>query len=172
MSQLSDLVGAGLSDVLPEYTLSPWSLCEYGDAEVEFTREHIRNAAIAGQGLPPEVAKMLIDAAMSDAVKSAFVWGRIEFDRRLLATSTLPFRLWLSLRQSHPKLTREQAAALLTRENAANVNRAILELLGFAYEGDKPKKTDGQPSKSNSTGRPSSEPSGESADSATAKSGG
>jgi hypothetical protein len=41
------------------------------------------------------------------------------------------FLLWLVARIASPKLTREQAKELITRENEVEVQRGVLEALGF-----------------------------------------
>jgi hypothetical protein len=159
MTEMAELIGAGRSDVLPGYVLKPWRLIEYADAEQEFAQRHLRAAGEAAKDLPREVADRVIALALADVKRGDFSWGVSNFDRQLFLASNLPFVLWLSLRQNHAKLRREQAAELLTEENRGPVQKAILELLGFDFAAAPKKKPEatGSPSPGDSA-LPTSEP--------------
>jgi hypothetical protein len=133
MTELAQLAGAGRTDVLAGYELKPWRLIEYADAEQEFAQRHLRAAGEAAKDLPKEVADRVIALALADVKRGDFSWGVSNFDRQLFLASNLPFVLWLSLRQKHPKLKRVETAELLTDENQGVVQKAILEMLGFDF---------------------------------------
>ena len=68
---------------------------------------------------------------MADLVGGAFNYGRAGFDAMCFSSSALPFLLWVALRQATPAIKPAEAAALITRENEAEVSRAVLAAMGF-----------------------------------------
>jgi hypothetical protein len=122
-SPLAALTGAGRTDVLPGYTLSPWTLA------------------------PPEFAQAMISKALDDVKIGEFQWGRAAFKLNVFAATYIPLMLYLSLRGRHPDITRDKAAALLTDENRNTIHRAILENERFiiAKKKDEAPTTTGQP---------------------------
>jgi hypothetical protein len=166
-SPLAALTGAGRTDVLPGYTLSPWTLRDYGEMESEFARNYLATVCNAAASAPPEFAQAMISRALEDVKIGEFQWGRAAFKLNVFAATYVPLMLYLSLRTRHPEITREKAAALLTDGNRNMVHRAILENERFYVA---KKKDDAAPT---TTGQPlgpqsSNDAAGE--DSATEKS--
>jgi hypothetical protein len=131
MSELSKLTGAGNTTALPGYTLSPPGLRELGEAEAEFTQTYIADAAASTKVFDPETRKLYAEAAMEKVASGRFNYYGPGFRSCCLTARQLPFLLWLVTRIASPKLTREQARELITRENEVEVQRGVLEALGF-----------------------------------------
>jgi hypothetical protein len=131
MSELSKLTGAGNTTALPGYTLSPPGLRELGEAEAEFTQTYIADAAASTKVFDPETRKLYAEAAMEKVASGRFNYYGPGFRSCCLTARHLPFLLWLVARIASPKLTREQARELITRENEVEVQRGVLEALGF-----------------------------------------
>lgn len=155
MSELSNLTGGARSDVLPGYVLSKLGLAEYGECEDEFGRKYIATVALGVSKLPAESRKEWIDIALAKVATGQFNWGRPEFDRQSFASSHLTFLLYVCLKVHHGDITRQKAASLLTSENEGNVQRAVLEKMGYRF-GEDPKNDLAEAKKEPSTGEPSS----------------
>lgn len=168
-SPLAALTGAGRTDVIPGYTLSPWTLRDYGELESEFNRAYIADAAAASANLPPELADKLLVKALEDVRAGCFNWGRTTFTLKMLSATSLPVLLYMSLRNSQPNVTRAEAASLVDLTNARRVHAAILELEGYGGRTKKNEAAGATVATSPNAGTPSSPPS-ESADSVTTKS--
>ena len=156
MSQLSDVIGATDSSVLPGYVLSKFALEDYADAEAEFARQHIAIAAEGTAHLSPKVQDRFAAKALADIKAGCFAWGMNEFDIQTLTRTQVPFLLWLSLRARHPGITRKEVAKLVTFENREAIHRALLDCIRFVYQTKKAPPVEKQ---SQSTGGPSSKPS-------------
>jgi hypothetical protein len=146
-SPLAALTGAGRTDVIPGYTLSPWTLRDYGEMESEFARNYLSTVCNAAATAPPEFAQAMISKALDDVKIGEFQWGRAAFKLNVFAATYIPLMLYLSLRGRHPDITRDKAAALLTDENRNTIHRAILENERFiiAKKKDEAPTTTGQP---------------------------
>jgi hypothetical protein len=150
MSELSKLTGAGNTTALPGYTLSPPGLRELGEAESEFARDYIASVAAGAKSADPEVRKELLAAATERVANSHFNYYGPGYRLCCLSARHLPFLLWLVARIESPKLTREQAKELITRDNEGDVSNAVLEALGFDtrpnVKAEKPESTPTSPS--------------------------
>lgn len=131
MSELADLTAPPGADVLPGYTLSPFRLWQYAEAETEFARAHVALAGAAAVGMPSSIQEVTVRAALQDVAEGKFNYGADCFDRKALAQGSTPYLLWLCLRPKHPKITRPAAEALITPENEEAVYREVLLLMGY-----------------------------------------
>jgi hypothetical protein len=150
MSDLAELTGAPRADVLPGYTLSMFGLSDFGEAQREFEIAHVAMAGKAAIDLPKQVGQTVIDRALNDVAEKKFAYGKPLFDRAAFDPAHLPALLHICLKTKHPNITRGQAKALLTRENEYDVQRSVLEQMGFDFE-QKP-KNDQTPAENQSTG--------------------
>lgn len=162
MSELSKLVGAPRTDVLPGYTLARARLSDFGQAEEEIERRHIAKAGGAAVGLPDAIADKIIAAATEDVAQGRLKYGRKAFDAHALAPTSTPFLLYLTLRHSHPDMTRDMAASLITEKNETAISRAVLIQFGYDFSAEVEPKNAGEgktpPAQTGTTSSPSSEP--------------
>jgi len=135
MSELAELTAPARADVLPGYTLSPFRLWMYAEAEVEFARSHVAIAAAATVGLPTSIQKIIVEAALEDVAEGKFNYGADCFDRKALADSATPYLLWLCLRPAHPEITRPKVESLITKENEDALYREVASLMGYNVGG-------------------------------------
>lgn len=134
MPDLADLVAAPQTgDVLPGYTLSVAGLVELATAEREFEKRYRIGAMADAAEMPEPGSTRLTEVAEALIARRYFCYGAPGFRANLFATQSIPFLLWLVLRPRHPKLTREQAAALIKPENETAVHRAVLECFGISF---------------------------------------
>jgi hypothetical protein len=133
LSELAKLTAAPREDILPGYKLWPAGLLDYAVVEEHLARQHLTLAASASVGLPDDVASLLIHAATDDVAAGRFKYGRAAFDAHVNPKSMTPFLLHVLLRREHARITRDQAAALITPDNEADVRRGVLELFGYAF---------------------------------------
>jgi hypothetical protein len=158
MPTLSDLAGAGRSDVLPGYVLSPPRLREWADAETEAAASYIRAVRQSCIGLPAEVSVALMQQSLDLVAAGEFGMGMPKLDAYLRSATAAPFILWLCLRVKHPQVSRDKVDDVTSGVAEEDVARAVLELWGFLPTGGAKKKTVSE-SSNQSTGGESSKPS-------------
>jgi hypothetical protein len=130
MSELSKLTGAGNTTALPGYTLSPPGLRELGEAESEFARSYLADVTAGAKDSDPETRKSVLKEATLLVANSHFNYYGVGFGLACMSARHIPFLVWLAARINKPDLTREQAEALLTRENEPAISRVVLEIMG------------------------------------------
>jgi hypothetical protein len=162
MSELSKLVGAPRTDVLPGYTIARARISDFGQAEEEFERRHMAKAAAAAIGLPEETADKLIKAATDDVANGRFKYGRWSFDAHAKSPTSMPYLLFLLLRHAHTEITRDMTESLVTTENEAKLSREVLIQFGYGFEKADSKNGEGVKSQPEPTG-PTSSPISDSA---------
>lgn len=131
MSTLHDIIGSGVTDILSGYTLSQWTLKEYGLAEKYFERQYLTNIEEASRDMSPMIRTSMIRMAMDDVKSKAYSYGTDYFGVSMLNLSNLPYLLFLSLRKLHPNITPEKAESLVNEENEAKLYSEILILQGY-----------------------------------------
>ena len=126
------------ADVLPGYELSPFDLMMLGQVEQELELQYTQKVTFAMATAPEEFRDQGIRAVCDDLIFKRLAYGRPAFDAQVRSLENLPFLLWVSLRQKHKKITRQEVRALITPANEATLYKTVMELLGIRWPSTAP----------------------------------
>lgn len=130
MIELSELTSVGDTETLPGFTISPFDLQSYAIVENHLKSQHLARMAEATASLPEQDATAMRRSAEATVASGAFAFGGPLFEKRVVEYTMLPFLLWVSLRITDAKISKQQAAALITRQNYAPIREAVLDAMG------------------------------------------
>jgi len=119
--------------VLPGHILSTFRLKQLRMAEDFFAGRALQVAGAAGVSQSQVVADHIISAAMRVIAAGLYSYGSDGFKSQTVLPTSLPFLLWVCLTIENPKVTQDEAAALITDENESALTRAVLEMLGYSF---------------------------------------
>jgi hypothetical protein len=118
---------------LPGHILSSFRLKQLRMAEDFFAGRALQVAGAAGINQPAPVADRIMSAAMGSIAAGLYSYGSSGFKSQSVISTSLPFLLWVCLSVENPKITQDEAAALITDDNEATITRAVLEMLGYSF---------------------------------------
>lgn len=118
-------------DILPGYSLTGWSLIDYGIIEREVSKQYLRTIADSVTGDSSPNAVSMLRMAMEDVKRGNTRYGSLAFEDFVLSTSSIPFLLWIGLKKFQPTISQDHAFKLLTDDNQMEVYKAILTLNGY-----------------------------------------
>ena len=141
-----------------EYRLSPLELDDLAEAEqhvaaIPFERAKRQMEALGDQ-LTPEARKMILDNAAKAAEECSITSAA--FLRFISSVEGTAYLLWLSLRRSHPDITRKEAASLISVDNLEDWQKRLDDLSGLTAEADSPNPTESPEPQGRPTGATSS----------------
>ena len=124
-------------DLLPGYILSPFSIENFEQAEMEFSRKHLAVTHAAAETATDRIAEMMLRIANNDVANRRFAFDTPGYRACAFSNTSLPFMLWLSLQARHPKITLAEATALIKDENEGKLRMGIFELQGYKKPAEK-----------------------------------
>jgi hypothetical protein len=131
ITDLQELASSGNSAVIAGHTLRAPRLIEWADAEIEANRNYLQSVALAAAELPEGVRQGMHARAVDNLKDHPLVFGSAGFDAWALSAGALPILVWLSLRISQPKVSRQQAAQILSSGDGDAIARAVWDLWGY-----------------------------------------
>lgn len=131
MSQLSNLTGAGRTDLVPGYVLSPPRLREQAIAEDAFPRWYLNRIERGTRKLNPELRQAMLRTAAVDVRDGYFTVGMPGYDAMAMSAKGTALMFSLSLRVKHPQVTSEEAGKLFDAADESKITAAVQELWGY-----------------------------------------
>lgn len=142
MSQLSELTGTGVPDVIPGHVISPVDLDQM--AAVELYLESLHRASCENDAVPMNEkqrnsARQQADAAIASGLLSA---ESPFFNGHMNRKSIVQFLLWINLRVATPGITFDETKKLLKKLTDGRfhqhpyfwkIRKAVLEKWGFNF---------------------------------------
>ncbi|HEX4123800.1 MAG TPA: hypothetical protein VHY37_03675 [Tepidisphaeraceae bacterium] len=121
------------ANALPEHIITRFRDDQKREAEQRFAVDHLVIAGHAAAKMPKAVADTIIGTALADVSGGRFYYGRPGFVVAALASSNLPFLLWLALRPAHPAITEVGVVELLEKHTAdtSAITDAVYDAMGF-----------------------------------------
>ena len=142
-----------------EYRLQPLELDDLAEAEqhvsaIPFERARRQMEALGDQ-LTDEARKMILDIATKAAEQCSITSAA--FMRFISSVEGTAYLMWLSLRRSHPDITREAAASLIDLANLDEWQKLLDKVSGLTAETGSPNPTQSPAPPDQQTGGASSE---------------
>lgn len=154
MPAVSEIIPVPRTDIIPGYTLCPFTIESFAQAEAEFARKHLEIVAAAAETATDRIAGLMLETANRLVADKHFAYGSRGFNLCAFNPISLAYLLYLTMGIKHPKATLQQAQALIPNfklNQAAfdKIQNGVLELIGFRF--DPPKTEDA--SKNGETGK-------------------
>ena len=130
---ISDIVGGGRSDAVPEVILCKPRHIEIGDAEKDCFRQYKESAAELAKSLAdmPDLARSVTQGALADIREGRLRWNTNAFGAYATDRANLPFLTYLCARVRHPQITVAEATRWFCDYNADKLARVVWELWGY-----------------------------------------
>jgi len=121
-----------------EYRLSPLTVADLGELERWIETLHIERArrriTAWGDDITPEQRDKIITAAEEAAAKSTALSA--DFAQSIMSIEGTVYLLYLSLRNAHPEITREMAAAMVKPGELEKWQDRLDKISGMSGDGD------------------------------------
>jgi hypothetical protein len=137
MLDVEKITGAPRADIITGELLAPFTSEMFGMVSGYFRRRVITEYAGIAAELRKEKpsreneAQAVLEVLDMKTRNGDYNWSRPGFIAEAFDIANLPFLLWLSLRVKKPKISLAEATAMITQDNAKQVQTGILQLMRY-----------------------------------------
>lgn len=130
MSELSDLTALPNSTAFPGWTMSPLGITDIAAAEEQAASDYLNRIHRLTMLYPPEQVTAYQQQAANNLL-TGFAFGWPRFNSWAFSLGALPFLLWRTLLEKHPKVTLAEAANVLGKKPTNAQRDAIYFIWGL-----------------------------------------